>query len=67
MRNSPAKGQNQKTPTPNTAQNDKSNDAATAAGLTDDQAQQLHDAISGQDKSYQEVLDIANQIASGTH
>ena len=42
-------------------------DAANAAGLNKDQRGQLHDAISGDGLSYQDIFRIAQQIKNGTY
>ena len=42
-------------------------DAAKAAGLSQDQARELHDEISGAGLTYAEILEIAISIKNGTH
>ncbi len=49
------------------AENKTAADAAMAAGLTQDQARELHDEISGQNLTYAEILEIAISIKNGTH
>lgn len=46
-------------------ENDTARDAAKRAGLSKDQARALHDEISGQNLSYQEILRRAKEIAEG--
>lgn len=51
----------------NQAQNKQAKDAAKAVGgLTQEQRQTLHDAISGQGYGWQDLVDIAQQIKNGT-
>ena len=47
--------------------NKMARDAAVAVGLTQDQRQDLHRAISGRGLSYQDILEIAKAIAAGTY
>lgn len=47
------------------AENNMARDAATAAGLDQDQAQQLHQEISGENLTYPEILDLAMSIKNG--
>ena len=55
-------------PRNNQAQNKQARDAANAAGGLDaNQQRQLHDAISGQDYSYQEILNVAKDIKNGRY
>jgi RHS repeat-associated protein len=49
------------------AENKQAEDAAKAAGLTQDQARELHDEISGRNLPYAEILEIAVSIKNGTH
>jgi RHS repeat-associated protein len=51
------------TPGNNSAQNKKFKDAAK--GLTAAQQRQLHDAVSGQNMNYHQILEIARAIRSG--
>lgn len=46
-------------------ENRTARDAARAAGLDKDQRRLLHDEISGQDLSYEEILEIARLIRNG--
>ena len=47
------------------AENKVANDAAKAAKLTQDQARELHDQISGQGLTYQQILELAWAIKNG--
>lgn len=47
------------------AENNMTRDAATAAGLNQDQAQQLHQEISGENLTYAEILELAVSIKNG--
>jgi hypothetical protein len=47
-------------------QNEQANSAAAKAGLNDAEKERFHDAISGQGYSYQDLLEIAKGIKSGT-
>ena len=49
----------------NQAQNKQARQAATQAGLNDQEQQVFHRAISGQGYGWQELLDIARQIRAG--
>jgi RHS repeat-associated protein len=48
-------------------ENKVANDAAKEAGLTKDQQNILHNEISGQGLTYQQILDIARQIKNGIY
>ncbi|MBF0208436.1 MAG: hypothetical protein HQK53_16275 [Oligoflexia bacterium] len=50
------------TPGNNQAQNKQTHDAAKAYNLTKDQQRILHDQVSGQNYSYQELKEIARRI-----
>ena len=49
----------------NTRQNQPARDAANAVGLNDAQRRKLHDLITGQNYSYQEILELARAIKAG--
>lgn len=49
------------------AENKIPRDAGKAAGLDDDQIEQLHDEITGRNLTYAEILQIAISIKNGTH
>jgi len=49
------------------AENKIPRDAGKAAGLDDDQIEQLHDEITGRNLTYPEILQIAISIKNGTH
>ncbi|MFC0130820.1 RHS repeat-associated core domain-containing protein, partial [Ralstonia solanacearum] len=51
----------------NQDQNKQAKDAARAAKLDSSQQRELHDAISGQGYNYQQILEIAREIASGMY
>jgi hypothetical protein len=46
-------------------ENRMARDAAKAAGLTREQRQQLHREISGQRMSFEQIVEVANDIAAG--
>ncbi|KAB8063726.1 RHS repeat-associated core domain-containing protein [Janthinobacterium violaceinigrum] len=51
----------------NQDQNKQAKDAAAKFGLDDSKQRILHDEISGQNYSYQEILEIAREIANGRY
>lgn len=46
----------------NNGANERANDAARDAGLDKDQRRELHDQISGQNLTYQQIKEIAKEI-----
>jgi len=46
-------------------ENEKVRSAAKEAGLDKDQERELHEEVSGQALSYQEILEIARQVKRG--
>jgi hypothetical protein len=53
------------TPGNNQAQNKQTRDAANKYKLNKDQKRQLHDEVTGQNYTYQEILEIAKEIKEG--
>lgn len=49
-------------PRNNHKQNEQTDSIARDLGLTPEQARELHDYISGQGYSYQEILDVAQEL-----
>ena len=52
---------------PNYVENPMAKDAANEAGLDKDQAETLHQMITGRQLSYQEIVDIAYSVADGDY
>lgn len=65
MKNAPKGSGDGGMPGNNQDQNKQARDAATIAHLDANQQAVLHQAISGQNLSFREVLEIAREIASG--